>query len=369
MRSSIFFAFITLSISVQALPLALRSESANLTTLSSSNSTLVTISAASTSLPVSLTSLPSLTATLAFGNGSVSVTATDVSATASLATAYTTYYFASPTDTASNSSFTGYASAASNFAYSTAEPTATAVSFDIPDVPPACLALTSGGVLPQTSALPTSSDASFIPLTTLSPSGSLSTSPILSTTASNATITPTATANSTLSALPTDVASNTTLYRRIAQDDLPAVAQSWQDLCLVSGGDIFTNEPCVQLAGVNGINALLADADPCAQQDNADEMIDFAHAPGVTNTDALIANAVAYAGHPRNALNINGVVPSTPFCLRAPRNLELAGVVRPQLEGVNPGIYGSVSLGLFAFGADGTCPFGQTADVSTCGCS
>ncbi|EIW60116.1 uncharacterized protein TRAVEDRAFT_118724, partial [Trametes versicolor FP-101664 SS1] len=156
---------------------------------------------------------------------------------------------------------------------------------------------------------------------------------------------------------------------RIAQDDLPAVAQSWQDLCLVSGGDIFTNEPCVQLAGVDGINALLADAEPCAQQDNADAMIDFARSPGVTNTDALIANAVAYASHPRNAPNINGVIPSTLFCQRAPRNPELAGVVRPQLDGVDLGIFGDVNSGLFAFGADGTCPFGQTADVNTCGCS
>lgn len=107
----------------------------------------------------------------------------------------------------------------------------------------------------------------------------------------------------------------------------------------------------MQLAGVDGINALLADAEPCAQQDNADAMIDFARSPGVTNTDALIANAVAYASHPRNALNINGVIPSTLFCQRAPRNPELAGVVRPQLDGVNLGIFGDVNSGLFAFGA------------------
>jgi hypothetical protein len=60
------------------------------------------------------------------------------------------------------------------------------------------------------------------------------------------------------------------VFKRIAQTDLGAVAQSWQNLCLQSGGDITTGNPCVTLAGVNGINSLLANADPCAQQDNAD---------------------------------------------------------------------------------------------------
>ena len=129
---------------------------------------------------------------------------------------------------------------------------------------------------------------------------------------------------------------------------------SRRDFQLVSGGDIFTNEPCVTLAGVNGINALLGDADPCAQQDNADAMIDFAKSAGVTNTDALVANAIAYRQHPRNAINVNGVVPATPYCQRAPRNPELQGIVNAQLDGVNPGVYGSPDLGLFAFGA-GKC--------------
>lgn len=60
------------------------------------------------------------------------------------------------------------------------------------------------------------------------------------------------------------------IAKRIAQDDLPAVAQSWQDLCLKSGGDTVTGAPCVKLAGQDGITALLGAADPCAQQDNAD---------------------------------------------------------------------------------------------------
>lgn len=140
------------------------------------------------------------------------------------------------------------------------------------------------------------------------------------------------------------------IAKRIAQNDLGQVAQSWQDLCVKSGGDTKTGDPCVKLAGIDGINSLLANADPCAQQNNADAMIDFAKSKGVTNKDALIANAIAYAKHPRNALNINGVVPSTPFCQSAPKNPELKGVTHAQLDGVNPGLFGSPALGVFAFG-------------------
>ncbi|ETW86047.1 hypothetical protein HETIRDRAFT_311480 [Heterobasidion irregulare TC 32-1] len=104
----------------------------------------------------------------------------------------------------------------------------------------------------------------------------------------------------------------------IAQADLPDMAQKWKDICLASGGDILTNDPCVQLAGERSINALLA-GDPCAQQDNADAMIDFANSAGITNRDRLIANAVAFYEHPWNALNI----PSALVCQKAPKNSEL----------------------------------------------
>jgi hypothetical protein len=142
------------------------------------------------------------------------------------------------------------------------------------------------------------------------------------------------------------------LLKRIAQTDLGQVAQSWQNLCEASGGPRDpNNDPCVVLAGINGINALLANADACAQQDNADAMVDFAKLPGVNNEQALIDNAVAYRKHPRNALNINGVVPSTLFCENAPRNPELNGLVNGQLDGVDPGLFGSPSTGVVAFGA------------------
>jgi hypothetical protein len=142
------------------------------------------------------------------------------------------------------------------------------------------------------------------------------------------------------------------LLKRIAQTDLGQVAQSWQNLCIASGGPRDpNNDPCVVLAGINGINALLANADACAQQDNADAMVDFAKQPGINNEQALIGNAIAYRKHPRNALNINGVVPSTPFCQRAPRNPELNGIVNGQLDGVDPGLFGSPNTAIVAFGA------------------
>jgi hypothetical protein len=160
------------------------------------------------------------------------------------------------------------------------------------------------------------------------------------------------------------------LVKRIAQTDLVQVATSWQTLCEQSGGNRngAGGGPCVVLAGGKGLSALLANADACAQQDNADAMVDFAKSAGVTNKDALVANAVAYRKHPRNALNIGGDTPSTPFCERAPRNAELNGVVNAQLAGVDPGLFGSPSFPIVAFGASGTCPFGQTADVATCSC-
>ncbi|KAI0302251.1 hypothetical protein BC826DRAFT_949163 [Russula brevipes] len=158
-------------------------------------------------------------------------------------------------------------------------------------------------------------------------------------------------------------------HPRLAQTDLPDVAQQWQDLCLVSGGDTDTDDPCVQLAGIGGINALLSTGGVCDQQDNADKMIDFAKSPGVTNQDALVAAAIAYRKHARNADNLDGVVPATPYCTVPPRNEELVGVVNEQLPGVNPGIYGGPNTPLVAFGADGTCPAGLTPDVSTCSCA
>jgi len=157
--------------------------------------------------------------------------------------------------------------------------------------------------------------------------------------------------------------------KRIAQSDLPSLAQEWQDLCLASGGDTTTNDPCVQLAGVQGINALLVDADPCDQQNVADSMIDFANSPGVTNQAALMAYAVKYMQHPRNAVEVMGVIPSSMYCQSPPANSELNGLYNAQLEGCDPGLYGSPYTPMVSFGSEGTCPYGYTADMSSCSCS
>jgi hypothetical protein len=80
-------------------------------------------------------------------------------------------------------------------------------------------------------------------------------------------------------------------------------------------------------------------------------MIDFAKSPGVTNQAALIAAAVAYRQHPRNADDIGGgMVPSTPYCTEQPRNQELVGIVNGQLPGVNPGLFGGPNTPVVAFG-------------------
>ena len=156
---------------------------------------------------------------------------------------------------------------------------------------------------------------------------------------------------------------NNALLKRIAQNNLTDIAQSWQNLCIASGGPRDpNNDPCVQLAGLAGLNALLAGADPCAQQNNADAMIDFAKGPQINNKDALIANAVSYRQNPRNALNIQGVVPSTPFCETAPRNPELNGIVNAQLAGVDPGLFGGPNFAVVPFGACEYIPF-----VDVCG--
>jgi len=99
-------------------------------------------------------------------------------------------------------------------------------------------------------------------------------------------------------------------------------------------------------------------------------MIDFAKSAGVKNQDALIAAAIAYRKHPRNAEDIGGgVIPSIHYCTKQPRNQELIGAVNEPLPGVNPGLFGGPNSLVVAFGADGTCPAGQMPDPSTCSCA
>lgn len=105
------------------------------------------------------------------------------------------------------------------------------------------------------------------------------------------------------------------------------------------------------LAGLAGIEALLSTGGICDQQDVADKMIDFAKSAGITNKDALVTAAIAYRQHARNADDMGGgMIPSTPYCTRSPRNPELVGIVNEQLSGVNPGLYGGPNESIVAFG-------------------
>jgi LysM repeat protein len=240
---------------------------------------------------------------------------------------------------------------------------------DNPDINADCTNLEPG----QTLELPSSSNSTVTSSsnsTDTSSSNSTDTSSTDTPTSDNSTASGPAVSPPACAAKASKRSFSMTIAKRIAQADLPAVAQSWQDLCLASGGDVQTNDPCVQLAGIDGINGLLAGSDPCLQQDNADAMIDFANSAGITNKDALIANAVAYRKHPRNALDIGGgLIPSSPFCQKAPKNQELVGIVNGQLDGVNPGLFGGPKFPVVAFGNPASCPFGQTPDVDTCTCS
>ncbi|KAJ7741594.1 hypothetical protein DFH07DRAFT_55854 [Mycena maculata] len=143
---------------------------------------------------------------------------------------------------------------------------------------------------------------------------------------------------------------------------------AWFHLCMNSGGDVMDDsDPCLTY-GINGYSALLAEADVCAQQENADAMITFAKSHGVQNSAQLIQVAVAYRKLPRESVQIMGVYPSTPYCGTAPVNEELMGVCNEQPEGVTYGLYGGPSYPIVPFGNDGSCPYGQTPDVETCCC-
>ncbi|KAK1216376.1 hypothetical protein PQX77_020990 [Marasmius sp. AFHP31] len=226
-----------------------------------------------------------------------------------------------------------------------------------PTAPPSCVAR---GRLPATSG----TGGPSIP-----PGNSTSTSPgsPVSTSDGNATATQTI---STPIASSSTVSTNDTLHtKRFGGFTFPSFLLNWQDLCLQCVGKILSiDSPCITLGGLQGIDALLADADPCAQQDVADAMITFAKKKGVLNREELVSFAVAYRRHPRDAVSILGIIPATPYCLRAPFNQELTGVVNEQLEGVTIGLYGGPHYPIIKFGEHGSCPFGTVPNVASCSC-
>lgn len=135
------------------------------------------------------------------------------------------------------------------------------------------------------------------------------------------------------------------------EESVSTFVQTWETLCLSSGGDIFTNDPCTTLGGFSGIDALLETADPCDQHFIADSMITFAKSEGITNGDDLINFALSYRRHARNAVEVLGVIPSSLFCLESSVNTELIGVYNEQLSGCNPGLFGSPTTAMVPFGS------------------
>ncbi|KAG7092663.1 hypothetical protein E1B28_008999 [Marasmius oreades] len=171
-----------------------------------------------------------------------------------------------------------------------------------------------------------------------------------------------------LDANSTNATNGTPLFPRFSGLGFPSFLLGWQDLCLASGADIVgIDSPCF-IGNTRSLDALLATADPCAQQDVADAMITFAKSKGIVNREDLIGFAVAYRKQPREAVRILGIVPATPYCLRAPINPELIGVINAQSEGVVIGVYGGPNYPIIKFGAPGSCPFGAQPDISSCTC-
>ncbi|KAJ7685355.1 hypothetical protein DFH06DRAFT_1158209 [Mycena polygramma] len=169
-------------------------------------------------------------------------------------------------------------------------------------------------------------------------------------------------------AAPTDNstdAADTTPTKRYSTYDF---VDAWFDLCSNSGGNVFEDsDPCFDY-GIDGFSALFADADVCAQQETADAMITFAKSEGVTNSADLIQFAVSYRRMPRESVQLFGFYPSTPYCGVRPFNTELNGVWNEQPEGVTVNLFGGPKYPIVPFGQDGSCPYGQFPDVTSCSC-
>jgi len=160
---------------------------------------------------------------------------------------------------------------------------------------------------------------------------------------------------------------NTTVTKRYSSWNFD---QTWADLCMNSDADLSDYEgsnPCFDY-GVDGYNALCADADVCAQQEVADAMVTFAKSKGVCNSAELIQVAVAYRKLPRESEEMFGFYPSTPYCNKISVNTELWGIWNEQPEGVTVGLYGGPNYPIVPFGETGSCPYGQFPAVNSCSC-
>ncbi|KAH9847602.1 hypothetical protein C2E23DRAFT_863242 [Lenzites betulinus] len=141
------------------------------------------------------------------------------------------------------------------------------------------------------------------------------------------------------------------MKKRISQDTV-AAATPWEDACNKAGGA----DKCNPIA-VTAFGTLLAAADPCAQQDSADAMIDLAKT--LNNDPDMIRLAQIFSQQPRNTPTSQAVQ----YCQKAPKNAELQGLFQCQFQGSSQATF----VGGVAVGAPGTIPFGQTTPLSPAG--
>ncbi|KAK2463674.1 hypothetical protein APHAL10511_004425 [Amanita phalloides] len=124
----------------------------------------------------------------------------------------------------------------------------------------------------------------------------------------------------------------------------------WQAACVAAGGSL--GDVCNPQA-IKSFDTLLANAGPCDQQNEADNMIDLAHK--LNNNAQMIKFTQIYVQQPRNSPSSQSV----PYCQDAPRNSELKGLFQCQFAGVDPNTF----VGGIPVGSRGTIPFGQTSKV------
>ena len=176
------------------------------------------------------------------------------------------------------------------------------------------------------------------------------------------------------------LASPAPLAPRIAQITGDST-KAWEAACRRSGGA----QKCREIS-VQAFPTLLFAAAPCAQQDAADNLIDFAKKLNSNGTADMVRLAQIFVQQPRNtvcgALSVlahsfyffathtdsdemlvlrpqNDKL-SVPYCQQAPRNPELQGPYQCQFAGTNTQKF----VGGAKLGEPGTIPFGLSSPVS-----
>jgi hypothetical protein len=126
----------------------------------------------------------------------------------------------------------------------------------------------------------------------------------------------------------------------------------WEKACDQAATKAGTGlEPQCNPLKIKSFDTLLAAADACAQQDQADQMIDLAHQ--LNSDPTMIRLTQLFVQQPRNSPNSIGV----PYCQTAPKNKELVGYFQCQFQGSNLSKFSNGQ----AAGGPGTLPLGHTA--------